>query len=59
MVERRHQNRITGLEDKFGVWKDNRRDVEDIIIQHFMSIFTSNKPNKAESILQEVDQMVT
>ncbi|KAI9162186.1 hypothetical protein LWI28_024695 [Acer negundo] len=45
---RKARNRIQGLMDGNGVWRDSRTDIESITSQYFTDIFTSSNPSEVD-----------
>ncbi|KAH7846917.1 hypothetical protein Vadar_019661 [Vaccinium darrowii] len=58
-IQRRVQNRIHGIEDKDGIWKEDRRDVERIIRDYFQHIFSSSNPTLFKEVLVGIRARVT
>lgn len=54
-TQRRKTNRIMGLEDMMGVWKDKVGEVERIITDYFGGLFQSSNP--APELIDEVWRM--
>ncbi|KAI9170484.1 hypothetical protein LWI28_028751 [Acer negundo] len=51
---RKARNRIRGLHDKNGHWKDSKTDIERIVANYFENLFTTSGPNQeaTEKVLQ-------
>ncbi|KAF7116442.1 hypothetical protein RHSIM_Rhsim04G0089300 [Rhododendron simsii] len=45
IVQRRAANRINGLEDSTGTWRESDVEVEGIVFEYFHHIFTSSNPS--------------
>ncbi|KAK2638207.1 hypothetical protein Ddye_026002 [Dipteronia dyeriana] len=50
------RNRIRGLRDDAGIWKDNDADIEGIISSYFTKLFTSSELAK-DTILRILDNV--
>ena len=53
--ERRWRNRIMGLEDKNGVWREGDEAVEKIAQEYYTAIYTSNSPSNFDYVVQALD----
>ncbi|KAH7834630.1 hypothetical protein Vadar_018083 [Vaccinium darrowii] len=58
-VQRRAANRIHGLEDRDGVWKVQRGEVEEIICDYFRHMFSSSGSVSSEEVLEGIESRVT
>ncbi|KAF7134698.1 hypothetical protein RHSIM_Rhsim08G0116800 [Rhododendron simsii] len=58
-VQRRAANRINGLEDRGGTWKESDVKVEGIVFEYFHHIFTSSNPSGFDEVLGGLEKKVT
>ncbi|KAH7861490.1 hypothetical protein Vadar_026815 [Vaccinium darrowii] len=58
-TQRRSQNKIRGLENENGEWKEEEYEVEHIVLGYFAGIYTSSCPYGFEEVLNCVQQWVT
>ncbi|KAF7150653.1 hypothetical protein RHSIM_Rhsim02G0038900 [Rhododendron simsii] len=58
-VQRRANNRIHGLEDRDGIWKDKSSEVEGIICDYFQHMFSSSNPSSIDEVIQEVQPKIS
>ena len=56
---RRRRNRIEGLCDNEGNWRENKEDVEGIILDYFKEIYSTSFPDEFGSSLEVVDKRVS
>lgn len=59
MIQRRAQNKIHGLEDASGEWKELDDEVQGIIVQYFSNIFSTSNPSGFTEVLSGVGRSVT
>ncbi|XP_050222721.1 uncharacterized protein LOC126672813 [Mercurialis annua] len=59
--QRRARNRIRGLRDASGTWKEKPKEVEDIVQDYFQDLFQTTNPSESdiEEITNHVGQVVT
>lgn len=59
--KRRSNNKIPGLQNQFGEWKDKVEDIEQIIQEYFGTLFQISNPSTEliDEILQNVNPVVT
>ncbi|KAL0009864.1 hypothetical protein SO802_004972 [Lithocarpus litseifolius] len=57
--QRRRKNRIEGLKDADGRWKDEPEDVEKIALTYFSTIFSTDHPADFEASLSAVNRRVS
>lgn len=58
-AQRRVQNRIHGLEDEHGSWKEGNNEIQGIILRYFSAIFSSSDPAGFDTVLNCVGERVT
>ncbi|KAH7853263.1 hypothetical protein Vadar_000653 [Vaccinium darrowii] len=58
-VQRRQQNRLMGLQDESGQWRDGDHAVQDIALAYFHKIYTTECVSNLDSVLQHVEHRVT
>lgn len=58
-VQRRHGNKIRGLEDEHGVWCEEKGEIEGIALRYFERLFTYNQEINLEEIMVYVDCKIT
>ena len=56
---RRRRNRIEGLCDKEGVWRENKEEVDGIILDYFKEIYSTSFPVEFGSSLRVIDRRVS
>ncbi|XP_021761699.1 uncharacterized protein LOC110726522 [Chenopodium quinoa] len=56
---RRRKNSIKGLEDGDGVWKQDKKDMQDIILGYFSTLFTSDGSRDIDEALAGVSNVIT
>ena len=56
---RRRRNRIEGLCDKEGIWRENKEEVEGIILDYFKEIYSTSFPEEFGSSLEVIDRRVS
>lgn len=58
---REQVNKISGLRDEFGIWVDQKEQMENVVQAYFQGLFTSTIPNEGEidAVLQSLDTRVT
>lgn len=54
---RRHRNRIDQIQDKEGVWIEEV-EIERVIIDYFMGIFTGSNPMDLSYVFDSVDSYI-
>ena len=57
--QRRWKNRIGGLIDDSGIWHEDKETIEQIILDYFKSIFSSNKPSNFDESLNALEERVS
>ncbi|KAG7578757.1 Ribonuclease H-like superfamily [Arabidopsis thaliana x Arabidopsis arenosa] len=57
--QRRARNRITGLHDENGTWSTEDKEVQNIAVSYFKTLFTTTKPEVFEDALEEVQSLIT
>ncbi|KAL5856494.1 hypothetical protein ACOSQ3_003952 [Xanthoceras sorbifolium] len=59
-TQRRKRNRILGLMDEGGVWRDKVEDIESLISNFYSHLFASTSPsvNMIENVVQAVEKRV-
>ncbi|KAF7146173.1 hypothetical protein RHSIM_Rhsim04G0061100 [Rhododendron simsii] len=58
-VQRRQQNRLVGLKDERGQWREGDQVVKEIAASYFQNIFLSKGISRVDSVLRCVDRRVT
>lgn len=53
------QNRIIGLYDEEGNWKNSKSEIEGVVVNYFNDFFQSTSPSDFDSFLEEVPALVT
>ncbi|CAB4269397.1 unnamed protein product [Prunus armeniaca] len=56
---RKQRNHIHGLTDSNGVWKEDSAAVQEIVVDYFTYLFTSNCRRKEDILLNTVEPCVT
>ena len=56
---RRRRNRIEGLCDKEGIWRENKEEVDGIILDYFKEIYSTSFPVEFGSSLRVLDRRVS
>ena len=56
---RRRRNRIEGLCDKEGIWRENKEVVDGIILDYFKEIYSTSFPEEFSSSLRLIDRRVS
>ena len=56
---RRRRNRIEGLCDKECIWRENKEEVEGIILDYFKEIYSTSFPEEFGSSLEVIDRRVS
>lgn len=57
--QRRIQNRIIGLYNDEGVWKNAENDIEHVAVKYFGNLFQSTSPSNFEGFLDEISTSIT
>uniref|UniRef100_A0A2N9F3X0 Reverse transcriptase domain-containing protein n=1 Tax=Fagus sylvatica TaxID=28930 RepID=A0A2N9F3X0_FAGSY len=57
--QRKRTNTIQGLRDNEDIWRTDLREVEQIAIDYFNTLFTSSRPTAVEEVVQVVESVVT
>ena len=57
--QRQRKNRVGGMLDDEGVWQEEPEIVENIILDYFKSIFSSDQPASFDASLEAMDRRVT
>ena len=57
--QRRRENYIKGLYDNNGQWCTNPSRVEDIVLEFYQALFTSQNPENFDEILAQIPRIVT
>lgn len=57
--QRSRKNKIEGLWDFDGRWKDEQEDVENIILKYFSTIFNTDHPEDFKASLSAVNSRVS
>ena len=55
MASESWRNRIMGLEDENGVWREGDEAVEKIAQEYYTAIYTSNSPSNFDYVVQALD----
>ncbi|KAF7121272.1 hypothetical protein RHSIM_Rhsim13G0210000 [Rhododendron simsii] len=58
-VQRRAMNKIHGLEDKNGIWREQDFEVAEIVADYFQNIFSSSNPSLVEEVIAGVQEKIT
>jgi len=53
------KNSIEGLMDSMGVWHEKDGEIEAIILDYFMSIFSSNFPTSFDASLRSIEKRIS
>ena len=56
---RQRKNRIEGISDLEGRWREGREEVEDVILKYFTEIYSTTFPTEFEASLGAVDRRVS
>ena len=57
--QRRRKNYIKGLYDNDGQWCTNPSRVEEIVLEFYQALFTTQNPDNFDEILAQIPQVVT
>lgn len=57
--ERRRRNKIGRLKNDEGVWVENEEEKRGMIAQYFKTLFSSNRGNNSDQLLDVVERKVT
>ena len=57
-TSRFQKNNIDGLLDQNNVWKEDLRDIENIVLDYYSNLFKSSNPVEFTKLLQSVEQKV-
>ena len=57
--QRRARNRITGLHDANGVWSTEDKDIQNIAVSYFGSLFSTSNPQILKDSLEEIQTTIT
>ena len=58
-ASQRRKNYIKGLYNNNGQWCSNPSRVEDIVLEFYQALFTSQRPDGFDQILAQIPQVVT
>lgn len=57
--ERKRHNRITKLRDNDGIWRESEDELQKVVVDYFMDLFSSSHPADFEGVLDKVEPRVT
>ncbi|PON66242.1 hypothetical protein PanWU01x14_111080 [Parasponia andersonii] len=59
--QRKSRNKIRGLIDNNGIWRDEKREIEAVVVDYFQTIFTTEvvEPQEQHAVLDSVEPIIT